>query len=202
MRDSIHFESGITNHGSRFTHHVSRFFVTCPGSRALVCAMSQDSCRPTTFSPARQPFLYLTAALLAGILLDRWVAPSRMILIALVVLAIPMSINFILVKKAVTATAALLVSLAATGALLSRADQAPRPASRLGMLYESHLINARDPVELTGVLSAPPEPAPFSYYLDLDAECIRVRDERQPAEGRVRLMISLFDKDGRAAFAA
>jgi competence protein ComEC len=125
-----------------------------------------------------------------------------MILIALVVLAIPMSINFILVKKAVTATAALLVSLAATGALLSRADQAPRPASRLGMLYESHLINARDPVELTGVLSAPPEPAPFSYYLDLDAECIRVRDERQPAEGRVRLMISLFDKDGRAAFAA
>ena len=163
--------------------------------------MSQDRSR-STFSPTRQPFLYLAASLLSGILLDRWVEPSRLIVTGLVAISVAASIKFILSKQATAATVALLISFVAAGSLLSRADRTNKLASGLERLYESQVISADDPVELAGVLAAPPEPAPHSYYLDLDAESIRVRDELLPATGRARLMISLPDENAQTEFDA
>lgn len=161
--------------------------------------MSQDR-SPTTFSPTRQPFLYLTAALLVGILADRWIEPARLILFAFAVISITASIKLVLGKKDLAATAALLISFVAGGALLSRAERTGKTASRLTSLYESNVISADLPVEITGVLGAPPEPAPFAYYLDVDVQSIRARDEILAAAGRVRLMISLADDEARAEF--
>lgn len=161
--------------------------------------MSQDRTL-STFSPARQPFLYLTAALLAGILIDRWTAPPLVIITALAVLSITSAINLLFSKKDLAVTVALLISLAAAGALISRADRTGKAASSLANLYEARTISADDPVELTGALVAPPEPAPIAYYLDVSVESIRVRDKTVPAMGRVRLMVSLSGDEARTEF--
>lgn len=161
--------------------------------------MSQDRSL-STFSPARQPFLYLMAALLAGILIDRWAAPPLSMIMAFAVLSITSAISFLLWKKNVVVTVALLISFTSAGALISRTDRTRRTASRLVSLYDSNIIRADDPVELTGALVAPPEPAPIAYYLDVSVESIRVRDETVPATGRVRLMGSLSGDEARTEF--
>lgn len=163
--------------------------------------MAQDRSR-STFLPTSRPFLCLVTALLTGILVDRWIQPSRLIVTSIVVISVAASIKFILGKQATAATVALLVSFAAAGSLLSLADRTNKLASRLDRLYESRVISADDAVELAGILGAPPEPAPHSYYLDVDAESIRVRDELLPATGRARLMMSLADETGQTEFAA
>lgn len=164
--------------------------------------MTQDR-RKTTFTAARQPFLYLATALLSGILIDRGAEPPRVAVIALLVTSLTTWIGLIIGRKLMYAGLVLLFSFAAAGALLSRTERTSSSPSRLAKLYESQIINADDPVELTGVLVAPPEPAPSSYYLDVDAQRIRVHDEVRPATGRVRLMISLFANDDvRAEFDA
>ena len=57
--------------------------------------MSQDRTL-STFSPARQPFLYLTAALLAGILTDRCIAPSLFVVTALAIVSLIVAIKLLL----------------------------------------------------------------------------------------------------------
>jgi competence protein ComEC len=161
--------------------------------------MSQDRSRPI-FSPARQPFLYLMAALMAGVLVDRWIEPARLILTTLAVVSVVTSIKLVLGKKKAAATVALLISFTAAGAVLSRAERTSKSASRLESLYESRVISPDDPVELTGTLATPPEPAPLAYFLEVDARSIRVRDQIVPATGRVRLMISPSDDESRTEF--
>jgi competence protein ComEC len=161
--------------------------------------MSQDRFR-SNLSPIRQPFLWLTAALLAGILVDRWIEPARLIVMALAVIFIAASIKLVLDRKDAAATVVLLLSFSTAGALLSSADRTSRTASSLDSLYESKVIRAEDPVELSGVLAAPPEPAPGAHYLDVDSQSIRVRDEILSATGRVRLMISSSDDEARKEY--
>jgi competence protein ComEC len=104
-------------------------------------------------------------------------------------------------KRNGPAGAALLIGFAAAGALLSSCDRTNLPSDRLECLYDSKVINSDDPVELTGTLAAPPEPAPRAFYLDLAAEHLRVREQWMPASGRARLVISMSDVDAKAAFA-
>jgi len=83
-----------------------------------------------------------------------------------------------------------MIGFVAAGALLSLIERTKDTTSRLESLYESKVISPDDPVELTGTLGAPPEPAPGTFYLDLAAEQLRVRDQLMPARGHARLMIS------------
>ena len=161
--------------------------------------MSQTG-SPSTLSPQRQPFLYLTAALVAGILVDRYIEPARLITTAFATVSVFASIRFLLAKQGAASTVALLFSFGFAGALLSSTERITPTASRLRSLYEARVIGAEDPVELTATLLAPPEPAPGAYYLDVDAESIRDRREVVPATGRARLMISVTDTEAQSRF--
>ena len=55
---------------------------------------------PSNFSPQRQPFLYLTAALVAGILVDRYIEPPRMIVAVLTLVCVAASVKLVLAKRA------------------------------------------------------------------------------------------------------
>lgn len=153
-----------------------------------------------SFTPRRQPFLFLMASLASGIVADRRVEPGVSILLTLAAASAATSINFILRKKATPATIALLVSFAAAGALLSFAERNGVEQTRLKRLLDAQVFTANDPVELTGTLVRPPEPAPQGYYLDLDAESVRVRGQSVRASGRARLVISLDDEQAAAEF--
>src|SRR6201999_2749395 len=72
--------------------------------------------------------------------------------------------------------------------------------SRLKSLFASRVIRAEDPVELTGVLTAPPEPAPDAYFLDVEAESVGINDKTTPASGGVRLFISPGDQQAADEF--
>ncbi|HSE35971.1 MAG TPA: ComEC/Rec2 family competence protein, partial [Blastocatellia bacterium] len=155
----------------------------------------------TTLSPRWQPFLYLSAALVGGILVDRWIEPRAAIVVVLALISSAASILFLPGKRSARTVVALLIGFAAAGALLSLRERTNTAPSRLESLYDSGVIDPDDPVELTGILAAPPEPAPGAYYLDLVAEQLRVRDDFVAASGRARLMISLSGEQARSEFA-
>jgi competence protein ComEC len=154
----------------------------------------------STFSPRRQPFLYLATALVAGILADRFAQPVRLIIVASAICALLVSINFIYRKRDAATSVSLLLSFVFAGALLSSSERLADRATRLVTLYESRVIIPSDPVELEGVLAASPEPAPNAFYLDVDAERLRVSDDSMKATGRARLMISRGDDETRTEF--
>src|SRR5262249_13719886 len=165
----------------------------------------------------RQPFLYLAAALIIGILLDCWLRLPRPVILTLMAALLPLSVRFRLVKKAARATLALLMSVTVTGAWLSLVERESLQPSRLKRLLEAQVITPDDPVALTGVLVAPPEPAPGAwlgdtenqdrteasptrlnaFFLDLEAEKL---DEATEASGSVRLFISPGDEWSADAF--
>lgn len=157
--------------------------------------------RRSTLVPARQPFLYLAAALVSGILLDAGLAPPGWLPAAM--LAFSTVVAAALFIKAIdgAASTALLAAFVAAGMTASWAERASVDQSRLKRLYESGVIQYNDPVELTGVLVTPPEPAPGACYLDLDAETVRLRSETFRATGRARLVLSLDDNLKTADFA-
>ena len=162
--------------------------------------MSQVISR-SNLAPRCQPFLYLSAALVGGILVDRWIQPARFTVTALAVVSVVASVTLLLGKKDATATVAFLLSFATAGALLSLDERTRDDASTLGRLFASGLISPDDPVELTGTLSAPPEPAPGTFYLDLAAEQLRGRDRTLIAGGHARLTISPSGDDAQREFA-
>ena len=100
------------------------------------------------------------------------------------------AVKLVVSRKDAASTVVLMIGFGAAGALLSLTERTTDTASRLERLYESRVISPDDPVELTGTLAAPPEPAPGMFYVDLAAENIRVRDEPMLASGHARLMIS------------
>jgi len=162
--------------------------------------MSQVLLR-STLSPRRQPFLYLTATLVGGILVDRWIEPTGVSVAALAVVSVVAAATLLLGKKDAGATLTLMIGFAAAGALLSLTERTDATASRLESLYDSRVISPDDPVELTGTLAAPPEPAPGMFYMDLAAEQLRVRDEVMLVSGHARLVISPSGDEAQTEFA-
>src|SRR5262249_17024951 len=138
---------------------------------------------------------YLTFALVAGILVDRWTCPAPLTVTALFVMATAASISLLVLKKEAGATITLLASFAVCGVMLAAVERTADKGSRLGSLYESTIISPDDPVELTGILSTPPEPAPQGCYLDVAVESIGVRDEVIATSGRVWLMNTQLNED-------
>jgi competence protein ComEC len=151
-------------------------------------------------APARQPFLYLTTALVIGILVDRRLALWLGFTLPLTVAFITLAIWFIIRRRNLAATLVLLASFAMVGAMLSRTERTSVDESRLKRLFDAQLITPDDPVELTGVLIMPPEPAPQARYLDVEAESLRAGDETRAVTGSVRLMIQLADDDVKREF--
>ena len=149
---------------------------------------------------SRYPFLYLTAALTAGILADRWIGPDSRLTIALAAFSTVISIRFLLTGNSSAATAAILVAFIQAGALLSTVERTGTADTRLKRLYETRRITPDAAIELTGRLTAPPEPAPEATYLDVEAESILSRGEAFHATGRARLMLMLDQAEAADEF--
>jgi competence protein ComEC len=150
--------------------------------------------------PRRQPFFYLTMVLLAGILAQRFFTPAPWLMLLLLTSSGLISVVGILRKAALVVTLALLTGFFAIGALLAHTEGRVPPDSRLSRLFAAGTISAVEPVELTGTLLAPPEPAPDACYLDVEAEEIRTPAASLPASGRARLIVAFADAQSLADF--
>lgn len=176
-----------------------------PAARAEPASGARAESRPrllgeSSFLPHRQPFVYLTAALVSGILLQRWIEPADWIAWSLAVTSFALSIRLVIGNKR-AAGVSLMLSCATAGALLSLQDQTIS-GSRLKRLFDAHAITPDSPVELEGVLRTPPEPAPEIYYLNVEAERVRIGDRVIDASGFARLMISVVDEHASREFSA
>ncbi|MFL6212441.1 MAG: ComEC/Rec2 family competence protein [Blastocatellia bacterium] len=148
----------------------------------------------------RQPFFYLAVAVITGILLDRWLAAPRWLVALLAVITIAFAAQSIYVKKATRAALALLIGVMLMGAWLSLQERSAVAPTRLKLMFEAGRITADDPVELTGVMVAPPEPAPDGFFLDVEGESLRAQNVMMNASGVARLFISPDDDEARDAF--
>ena len=155
-----------------------------------------------TLIPNRQPFLYMTGALVTGILVDRSIQAVWFPTIVFVAVCTGVSIWLFLAKRNRASTVALLLAFAATGTMLSLKERTEvDTTARIRTLYESKTISSGEPVQLTGTLAAPPEPAPGAFYLDLRTEEIEMRGETFQIRGAVRLMVATADANARIEFA-
>jgi len=153
----------------------------------------------------RHPLLYITGAFVSGILLGRLASPAPTIRYAVVSAAAASIIAALACmrgRKDALATIAILGAFGALGALASFVDRADLADSRLRKLFETGAITANEPVEVTGILAGPPEPAPQGYYLDVDADALRIRDEIRAASGQAFLLVPLRDPEAVEEFRA
>jgi competence protein ComEC len=154
----------------------------------------------SSLSIRRQPFFYLTASLLTGILIDILAAPPRSLFWVILTFGIVLSVISIFFKENRAVTTFLLAGVFASGALLSHHERTGADASRLKILFEHGQINAEDPVDLIGRLTLAPEPAPEVVYLDLDAESLRERGKVINVSGVVRLLVPIRDNQSKFDF--
>ncbi|MEW6126174.1 MAG: ComEC/Rec2 family competence protein [Acidobacteriota bacterium] len=147
----------------------------------------------STYAPHRQPFLYLLAALVSGILADKFLEPPVWSLWVLLIPSFFGAVFFIYRKAHRVTTLGLLLGFVMVAALLAHQEHISVNDTRLQKLFEQQIITASEPVELTGVLMQPPEPAPEAVYLDVEAESLRIYQESLAASGRVKLFLATED---------
>jgi competence protein ComEC len=154
----------------------------------------------STLTLERQPFVYISAMFVAGILIDRLASPPRWIPLCLTLAFVVAATAHVVRRRRGAATALLLIAFGSSGMLASSVQRLSVGPGRLTRLYDSQKITPDDPVELIGVLTRPPEPIPDGRLIDVAAERVVSKQQEFTASGKVRLMVSLPDDDVLAEF--
>ena len=92
------------------------------------------------------------------------------------------------------ATLATMAAFVCAGFVLSLVDSRPIAPNRIARLQDEGVFAPGEPVELTGVVSGEPEPAPQSFYLTLRVETIRIKGAERAASGTVFLLAPVRDE--------
>ncbi|HEX8775195.1 MAG TPA: ComEC/Rec2 family competence protein [Pyrinomonadaceae bacterium] len=100
------------------------------------------------------------------------------------------------------ATMFILLAFISAGALCAVIEKRGLTSHRVERLMLDGVIASGDPVEIEGVLTSAPEPAPESFYLTLRVEKIRFRDTEREASGTVRLAANVPSVFVRAEYEA
>jgi hypothetical protein len=123
----------------------------------------------SNISPLRQPFIFLTSALAAGILVDQWIWPPFWMTTFSLLLLIGLGIACYRATQNTWAAMFILAGFTAAGLSLSGAVRRSARSDGLKRLMEDGVITASDPVRLLGVLERPPEPVPDGVLIDIRA---------------------------------
>ena len=95
---------------------------------------------------------------------------------------------FLGARKLLPTTVLLMIAFFCTGPILvSGTDRAPA-SHRISRMYDEGVIAAVDPVEIVGIVTGEPEPAPQSFYLMLRVERLAFRNIERDASGTVLLL--------------
>ena len=118
---------------------------------------------------ASNPLIVLASALALGIfaghsLAHQW-SPLLLISIAVGLVLTIVSVWFLANRKLLPATLSIVAAFFCAGFVLSLIDSRPVAPNRIARLQDEGIIAPGEPVELTGVISGEPEPAPQSFYL-------------------------------------
>src|SRR6185503_9380763 len=152
------------------------------------------------------PLFVLAAATSLGILAGRYLtlSPKSFLVVGILLSACGMVLSIALTAKRKIKPAGifLIVAFFSTGALLSLIEERPIAPNRIARLYDTGAIAPGDPVEVTATVIGEPEPAPQSFYLNLQAEAINVKQREQTVSGTVLLVARTPDSGVVARYEA
>jgi competence protein ComEC len=147
---------------------------------------------------SQNPLIVLAVALSLGILAGRLVATqsTRALATAILVGAILALLCAYLITKPrrEVVVGVMIAAFLSAGFVLSLIDSPPIATNRIARLQDQGIIAPGEPVELTGVVSGEPEPAPQSFYLTLRAERIRFKGAERDASGTVFLLVPVRER--------
>jgi competence protein ComEC len=147
---------------------------------------------------APNPLVVLAVALSLGVFAGHLLVPQPMWALATAILVgaiLALLCAYLATKnRGATTVGVMIAAFFSAGVVLSLIDSRPIAPNRIARLYEEGVIAPGDPVELTGVVSGEPEPAPQSFYLTVKAERIRFKGVERDASGTVLLLAPVRER--------
>ncbi len=160
-----------------------------------------DGCCGLLRLAERHPFVVLTAALAGGILAGWRIEGPSIGLTGLFVVVICAAIVGYCKQLTRATSVGIIISVTAAGSLLAVTESARREPPRVRDLFAANVFGGDQAVDLTGCLTALPDPAPGLYFLDIDVESLAAAGQVLPAVGRVRLGLPVSDPGPASEFA-
>jgi len=139
---------------------------------------------------SRSPMLWLSGSFAVGILAGSAVEYG---LVGLSVLALAAGLAGFVLRKYSAATYLVLVAFAAAGALSMAVEKHSVSPDRIRVLYDTGVIRSGEAVEMEGVLTTRPEPAPQGSFLTLRSEGLVHRGVQREVSGNVRIFVPTSD---------
>ncbi|HQX54542.1 MAG TPA: ComEC/Rec2 family competence protein [Pyrinomonadaceae bacterium] len=143
-----------------------------------------DDRRFPTFN--HQPLLWLSFALVSGILFANSFAFPTTILILICVVS---GIAAIILRTKPIATAIVLIAFFTAGMISVQVENSGVRSNRIRSLIDNGLVATDSPVELEGVVFRAPEPQSEGMVVDIDTSNIIYRGSDRSVAGRVRLYL-------------
>ena len=140
---------------------------------------------------ASSPLFLLAVALSAGIALGHYFPfQSKSVLLIVVTInagLICLAIRFFTGHRTALVVGFLIAAFLVAGLVLALIENRPVASNRISRMYDDGVFTYGEPVELTGIVSGQPEPAPDGFYLTLRIERISFKGAVRDARGMVLL---------------
>lgn len=149
---------------------------------------------------AQHPLATLALSFAVGIITARFVASSLLVFMSCAGVCSILVVYTFAKRKHSVASIFLLLAFLFLGGTLAIVEKRSVASNRIRKLYDEGIVASGDPVEVTGVLDCAPEPAPDGFYLTLNVEKIRIKNEERSASGAVSLFASMRDKEIQADY--
>lgn len=146
------------------------------------------------------PLALLAACYACGVAVTCLVAPPLFLCLACGVTASAFALLFFAGRRERLVSILLMSAFFCAGWSLATIEQKRIDPNRLQRFYDEGLVASGDPVELTGVLTSAPEPAPDGFYLTLRVEKFRFKEDEKSAKGVVWLFAPASDVAHRAEY--
>ncbi len=147
---------------------------------------------------AMHPLALLAAVLACGILLRHFASMPVTLLLSVGAGTLLVPLLLLNSRNKIWPTLAVILATFLAGANLESVAQRAAPANQIRTLLQSGVIKGNDPVELTGVLSGPPQYTPDGFYLTLQVERLRLDGLERSVTGVVQLWMLIPDDSVRA----
>ena len=158
------------------------------------------------FSVQEQPLIYFAVAFIAGEFFASrlqisnfkfWFWAALVLFVMASALVFTEQFNW---RRNAIITAILLANCFAGGALLWTLNESGIAENRLKKLFERGVIDATEPVEIWGSITAAPELAPDRIYLEIAIEKIATLGQERAASGTAYLVVPFTDGQDRVDY--